>query len=685
MQKWCLDFETYLISAEMPAPKPVCLSFTNGKTTGIYNSFETMHRFLKECLEHHTIIAHNAKFELLVIYEWFKDLRPLLVKALSEGRIYCTYLHELVYNAKRKKELKDISLAGLVKHYFQEDISEDKKNPNAWRLRYGELEGIPLKEWPAEAIQYAEMDSVWAYKLHKRQRLAPCKQRHHLEADFYLNLMGNYGIEIDSERVKELDKEVTNLLKPFQEFLIDQGFMRLEKGNIKRNMKVFQQYCKNTFGKDCITTDKGIPSTTVEVLTKYLKIDPDNKIIRTYVDLMTYDKTKSAFISNLLEATELDNPIMRSQYTPCVTTGRTSSRKSKAFPSVNIQQMPRSIPNVKWDIRNCYKPRDGYKLCSIDYAGLELASCAHQLYKTFSRSEMRDTINDGDYPVDMHSKLAFTLRNLDGKYPQTTYEEFVKNKKKETFKEWRQLAKPINLGFPGGIGYDTMRTLLFKEGIYPKFKILEKSSDYFRIKEMAWDVRTLIKEGFTGARIARLNKTEFAIVIDELKELKTKYLSIYPDLRHFLKTKHEEFQTGETIRMKNEYGEWENEEMYEYEIEGFKRDWATYTAFCNGYLMQSPSAVGAKKAVIDISKKYLNNDSVNLLAFIHDEILFEIKDNYEMYIKDLSCMMIDSMQSVLDSVRITVEADLMDYWSKEGGDYSVKYWKNYNDGRLRSD
>ncbi|WP_177233551.1 hypothetical protein [Stigmatella erecta] len=39
------------------------------------------------------------------------------------------------------------------------NISEDKKNPLAWRLRYGELDGIPVECWPVEAVEYPKRDA----------------------------------------------------------------------------------------------------------------------------------------------------------------------------------------------------------------------------------------------------------------------------------------------------------------------------------------------------------------------------------------------------------------------------------------------------------------------------------------------------------------------------------------------
>jgi hypothetical protein len=349
-----------------------------------------------------------------------------------------------------------------------------------------------------------------------------------------------------------------------------------------------------------------------------------------------------------------------------------------------MQQMPREVPGVTWDIRNCFVPREGYKICSIDYSGLELSSTAHQLYDLTGNSEMRDVINSGDVPTDMHSKLACRIMSIK-ENKTVTYEEFVANKKESPYKYYRQLSKPINLGFPGGIGYETMRSLLIKEGINPKLVVLDKSENE---DALTWKRSILRKEGHP-VRVRRVGFSEYQLVYDELVQLKQELFNLYPDLEYFLTKYHEQFLNGETKRMKNEFGEWETEPLYDFEVGGytFVRAHCMYTQVCNGLLMQSPAAIGAKRAVCDILKKYVDSDEVRPLAFIHDELVFEIKDNENMqqHVQDLSEMMIDSMQTVLNSVRIAVEAECFDYWKKAGGFYEAAYWKDADNKQLKGD
>ncbi len=757
-----IDFETYLISPEHPAPKPVCISWYDGKNSGLVIGMDNMEKFLSTALKHPLIVAHNMKFESTVIHAWFPRLRPLLDEAFDNERLMCSKVNETLLTCVRdpnrsKEEIAakrslSLSLAALVLSYFGEDISESKKDPNAWRLRYSELEGVD--PWPQEAIDYAISDSVWSYKLAEIQMsglegfdmFAPVRAEH------YLNVMANYGILVDKDRVLLLEKELKEKILPAQLFLVEKGLMRHVGGEFKTNTSKLTTFVAKAVEKDALKLNKsGKVSITKSAVKKYLNfckteearkildafhknvyegiLDADieetlkNANIRVRVNegfsknskemqaylkenvpkdilkvtakrfistkkedlelycaggdealkglmkIMEYEKVLSAFVSNLKTA----NPLIRTEYNGIVKTGRTSSHGSKIYPSVNIQQMPRAVEGVTYDVRNCYVPRPGYKICSIDYSGLELASCASQLYKYFGESNMRDTINAGEEPTDMHSVLAARIMSMQEKR-EVTYEEFVANKKQGKYKELRQISKQVNLGFPGGLGYSTTRSLLYKDGIRTKYVILN-SSPYERV--ILTDVKRFQAEE-PNLRCERTGFREYSLVYDELVSLKAELIALYPELGIFLKEEHEKFKTGEKRRMMNDFGEWEWQEMYSYDIGGFKRDFCTYTEFCNGFLMQSPSAKGAKLALANAVRKYDGTGKVNCLAFIHDEIVFEVKEGPEMLdlVEDMAYIMIDSMQEVLKGVRVSVEADVMDYWKKSGGFYVKSFFKD---------
>lgn len=645
-----IDFETHLIGQGSIYPKPVCVSAFNGRDAFLFRA-EEMEPFLTKLLKEDTIIAHNATFECGVIYHHFPLLREAMLKALDEGRIICTKINEELYNITVEKPKFKYSLADLVLFYFKEDISATK-GEDAWRLRYNELEGV--QEWPQEAIDYAVDDSIWAYKVFQKQ--VKMEQKLSVQSSVYLNLMGAHGMEIDLSRVQQLKDEIMVFLNPHYDFLVNEGYChRLTPTSTpKKQMKKLRIHVES-LNIDLMLAPKGGTSTTAEAMEYYLKQVPEDKILKAFSELAVYEKVLSAYISRLSES-----PIC-TQYSVAKSTGRTSSNGSSFYASLNIQQMPREVPNVSYDIRNCFVPRSGKKYVSIDYAGLELASTAHQLYTVYGKSKMRDTINSGTEPVDMHSMLASRIKGV-------TYEHFMEHKKE--YKDTRQLAKPINLGFPGGIGYDTMRHLLYLSGIKTKFNVLHKQTR----KEGLASLKLSL--GAPDVRIARLNKAEWALVQDELVVLKREFFNLYPELERFLLDGHHKYETENKKWVKNEYDEWEEEPMYSYNIYGFRRDWCTYTAFCNGFLMQTPSAIGAKKSVNKIMRKYHDHPDITPLAFIHDEIIFEVTEDRKDLVDDVALIMVEEMQSVLKSVRITVEASMMDYWQKADGFWTKQYFKD---------
>lgn len=669
-----IDYETHLISSQHPWPKVVCMSVKDDKGVHLYVGYSDMNKRLYDILNSDdTVIAHNMSFEFNVTYTNFPHYRKRLLEKLEKGELVCTKVVQQLLDHQAKKGVLRYSLADLVMHYFQVDISAEKTDPEAWRLRYSELDGIPIEQWPERAIQYAKDDAEWAFNVYASQK--PVKYTESVRAEALLNLMGKFGMLIDMDRVHTLESELKNMLTPMYQELALKGFAKPNKKNASgysKNMKAVRQYLLDTMPEERLKwTPSGAVSTGKEDLLTY----GDDPIVSTLTKIALYDKALSDYVCNLKEA----DPYIRTTYSATKATGRTSASTDRSMPSVNIQNMPRSVPDVTYDIRNCFKPREGYKICSIDYSGLELAATAHQLLRHFGHSRMAEIINQGDTPTDMHSFLGARFRTMAGK--PCSYEEFAANRKLEGYKEFRKTAKPVGLSFPGGVGYDTMRYLMAKDNIITKFSIVERADAEWKLKQHWFQLR----QEFDNIRIARLSKKEWAIVVDELVQLKAVLLDTYPELGQFLRVSHEKFQTGQDMFVKNEYGEWEKEPAYCYNIYGMKRDWATYTAFCNGYLMQTPAAIGAKRATCAVIQMFHEDERLNPLAFIHDEIVMEIKDcdDTEKLIEVVADKMITEMQTVLSSVRIAVEADLMGHWAKEGGQWLRQYWRSPG-GELRS-
>lgn len=681
------DYETHLISPEFPAPKPVCISWAEGDSTGLITGLPEMEAFMKKTLQDLsiTLIAHNMKFEMTVTEEWFPDLIPDIWKAYDQSRLVCTLVDEkIINNFANKNPQHRFDLATLAKKYLNIDISAGKKNPDAWRLRYSELDGIPTEEWPQEAIDYAIGDSIYALKIHHLQDKfeKPLSYRS-TRADFVLALAANRGMAVESGRVTTLKQELLDKLNPGYDYLEAKGFGHRcpLTSKFKKKIGILKEYVEENV-ENVQKTAKGSVKVTAEALEGYvIKEDahPDTKeVIEKFLGLAEYEKILSAFIPSLENAAE-GCGLIRTNYNPVVSTGRTSSSGSKLYPSANIQQMPRGLKGVTYDVRNCYKARDGFKLVSIDYGGLELGATAHQLNEVYGHSRMKDLLNEGDYPMDLHSRFAAQVMSLEtGR--KITYTEFLERKKEKEYAHYRQICKALNLGFPGGIGYEVMGSQLYKQGVEIHKATLKdpegKPIMAYTEKQAIFFLR-IGREKNPNLRAKRIAKTIWIFILDELVGLKQRYFEMYPEIETFLKETHNYFLTGEHKMQMNEFGEWEKEPLYKFNVSSLRRDNAMYTQFCNGFLMQSPSAEGAKQMLWEVANEFKNSDDMHIAAFIHDEIVIEVRDNehFEKTVNRVSQLMISSMQKVLPSVRINVEAAAMTYWSKDGdGSFDRLYW-----------
>lgn len=184
------DFESHLSVPGNITPRVVCLSRhvegidDDHGHTDLTTDYATMKRWWLEALDDPTalIVIQNAAFDVLEAAVHLGVPLSRLLLALEEGKIVDTMVREQLAGIAfgwsqervmavdpRTRQPFSVSLAAIVNAHFNVDISGDKKSPDAWRMRYSELDGVPLEEWPEEAVSYAEMDSVWAVRAWKDQ------------------------------------------------------------------------------------------------------------------------------------------------------------------------------------------------------------------------------------------------------------------------------------------------------------------------------------------------------------------------------------------------------------------------------------------------------------------------------------------------------------------------------------
>ena len=141
MRYVAIDCETHLIEPGRLAPPIVCLSWCSLDDGGVLLPTEARTQ-LKTWLSDSNVrlVAHNARFDMLVIYICFAELRPLIWKAYCEDRIYCTLVAQKLSKIRyghskfdpRTGKRPRYSLAACVSDLLDEEV-EGKDDHDAWR------------------------------------------------------------------------------------------------------------------------------------------------------------------------------------------------------------------------------------------------------------------------------------------------------------------------------------------------------------------------------------------------------------------------------------------------------------------------------------------------------------------------------------------------------------------------
>lgn len=174
------DLETHLIQPGLLAPPIVCGSAAGGRGGPVLMTKAKSLEYIEYLLKAgETIAGANIAYDFGCIATARPDLLLLIFDAYEEGRIFdvqiacmldliakgCVQEGELL-DPRTGSKLKDpskgtiasrVSLSVCVDLYLGR---KDAKANDEWRLRYAELDGVPMVDWPAEARQYPIDDAV---------------------------------------------------------------------------------------------------------------------------------------------------------------------------------------------------------------------------------------------------------------------------------------------------------------------------------------------------------------------------------------------------------------------------------------------------------------------------------------------------------------------------------------------
>ena len=630
-----LDVETFPIAQGVLDPKVVCCSFSDPEVVIGNTKAENLEAKLRDVIDNKYIVGHNIAFDMACIMRTYPSLTSSIFRAYEEKRVHDTFIREKLINLGTHGDLDkmggariDYSLAGLAMSRLGTDIYNTKEG-NV-RTSYDGLDNIKASHYPLSYYNYSLQDALITHRVFKDQfnsLLALNKEDIlevewlHVNAAFTLYLMSVRGLKVDVRRKQEIQDEVTAELDPKNlPLLYSSGIItpahsgrpykrnperktkpQPEKVNIKTHLIPHIEGVAEANGIALERTTTGRVSASSGFISKLAPFDP---VLKQYQHRASLIKLKTSYFPAMEFPFDsgFTAHVIHPRYDPLRSTGRISSRgnskmtKRALYASVNIQQVdPR--------IRNCYKAREGYVYLSVDYSALELVCLANTIMRLYGHSKLRDQLNKG---IDPHAYLGSKLAGIG-------YEEFLGWKETNAYKYdyWRTLAKPIGLGFPGGMGIDTMVTLC---------------SNY-------------------GVEISRL----------EAQEFKNVWLSEYPEMNLYLEHSLDEARDYTTFL-------------------GMVRANCNYTEWCNGNALQSPGAEGMKLAMFEVTKECFIQGGLLKgcfpIAQIHDELLLEVPENDSMsdhagIVQRIMERCLGSVLIYMTSTALKTEAVLMRAWDKK--------------------
>lgn len=703
MKLVALDSETHLMQTGCVIPKPVCFQFATRDDDEevdvevILASDPRALGILEGCLADPEIhlTGANTAYDMAVAMVYWPHLTTAIFDAYEAGRIHDVQLMDKLLIISSTGDLEFYTLPDgskgklgfaqddLERRWLGVDRGEEKKGEDAWRLRYGELEGVPVDEWPAEALRYAREDPVGALLLHERIVLEANDEgwrsikteAFQAAASFALFLGTAWGMEVDPERVERLAEKLDELIGPeMMKPLYEAGLLtplepsrphqrKKKDGSIliikdketglpkmtkekpeKRNDGAIREYIVNActhYGIQVKYTDPSDkhPKGQVKKDADTLRViaDHGDPLMKLLADREEIVKLRSSFL-----------PVLRNEvgvvhfgFNALVTSGRTSSFGSDAYASTNGQNLPRVDGDLS--IRECHVPRPGMLFCSTDYSALELCSVGQVTHWLFPDQSMhRKRINDGyDLHAYLGSRLAATMdpdfmkvvaeRGLDAEQAYQAFLQWKGHEEEELaklFKHFRRFAKPTGLGYPGGLGPDTF---------------------------------------------IEFARATYGVIVDKptAELLRNVWFKTYPEMRRYF-----DWINGQADP--------HNVGRYAYKTPmGMYRAGCKFTEAANGMAMQSPSAEGAKIAVFQLTRECYDpsRDSIlfgcHMPNFVHDETIVELPDDERAHERAMRIadVMVESMQMIMPDVAIKAEPALMRRWYKQAEPV-------YVDGRL---
>lgn len=520
---WSADTETLLIAPGLQAPPLVCLQFAYAEDDPaiVHVRDPACYREVRRAIESGAVWNfHNAAYDVCVLMAQYPDLIEPLFDLCDRDGVVCTIVRQKLLDIARgkfKRVVKRGYALDRVAAAHKLDLGLDKNDP--WRLRYGELLGLPVSQWPADAIAYAAKDVTaqrlvyHAQEAYARARNVPLvDQYRQTRAALWLRLMECRGLMVDPARCEAYIATVRETLIEDREVCQAAGLV--DAAGTKKlapAMRHMVACCRERGDEDLPLSDGGedqvreflglfadadLPVgaswrwwTSVEGRARGLSgvalheeavAEHGDALLESYQRYAT-STTQLARAERLYLAARAGVPVQAS-FGSLQDTGRTSCSQGDRRASADTKKAPTALgaqlqnpakdrvikrkdgtTQVRKGPRELYVARPGYALCSTDWNSMELCTFAQVCLWSVGFSRMAEVLNAGKDP---HTELAAQLLGIsaDEAYAIRKGTRGAEARKKFNDVD-RDLCKRANFGFLGGMGEPKFIATGKKQGV----------------------------------------------------------------------------------------------------------------------------------------------------------------------------------------------------------------------------
>lgn len=658
------DCETHRIQQGLLAPPLVCGAFATVDHAELMDPRDTVATFWEFVKSDHVFVGVNIAYDFGVLSAYDIATLPAIFDLYDSDRVCDLAINESLQSLATDGTAPSFSLDQLVKLRLGRD---DAKANDEYRLRYHELDGIPLSQWPDVAKQYPIDDVQNALEVARAQaRLFQHRDVYaQSRAAFALHLGAVWGFRVDQQAVSAYESAIEQKRLGQYEALAALGIFRhngtKDTAKVKRLLLEaygVTEWCDPCAGVGILYSKKcpacegtGLRFPDNLALTAGGSISTNRDALHesgseTLLELAAYEETNKAVSTYVPYLQSAGDRPLTLRPNVLLETGRASY-------SGGIQTFPR-----KGGERACIVPRSGNVFYSVDYTGLELVTHAQSCLWLLGESKLAYVLNDGGKPHDL---LAATLAGV-------TYKEFAKRfaEGDKVLANYRQAAKPANFGFPGGMG--ALRLVQQQRAGGPDTASGDRVYRGLRFCIMlagAKECGTVKITEYKNKPCAPVCKA----CVDAAEGLRSAWFTQWPENNAYFKFINDRVRMGKIVQ----------------HVSKRIRNKINFTNAANGYF-QALAADGAKRALWSVTRAQFTLGSPlfgsHVILFAHDELIGEVPEaNASDGVKEVTRLMVEAMRGVCPDVFVAAEPTLMRRWYKEAKciynkDGSIGIWED---------